>query len=404
MSSNTRSLSSFPFRLKRVIAACLVAAAAVPALADTDPAAEVQQLLKSGQHVKALQVIDDALAKKPDDAQMQFRRGVVLSMLDRKPEALDVFQKLVDAHPDMPAPYNNMAVIYGSMGEYDKARSALERAIRTNPAYATAYQNLGDVYAQLASQAYSKALQFNRNDYGIQPKLALLRELTSTPSPTAVATAASAPVVVAAAPAPTPAPAAAPTPAPKPDPKPAPAAPTPAAAPVVVASAPAASPAPAQAPAPAPAPVPAPKPAASAPAPAAASAPPAPAPAPAPAVVVASETSADETKVESAVADWAKAWSDRNMKGYVGAYTPDFKGDLASHNAWVAQRKSRIAPRSSIEVKIDKLKVSVNGDNATAEFVQSYRSGSLDITNTKTLEFVRSPKGHWLIRSEVAGG
>jgi len=113
---------------------------------------------------------------------------------------------------------------------------------------------------------------------------------------------------------------------------------------------------------------------------------------------------AEGAAVEAAVMDWAKAWSDRNMKGYVGAYTADFKGDLASHKAWVAQRKSRIAPRSSIEVKIDKLNVSVNGDNATAEFVQSYRSGSLDITNTKTLEFVRSPKGQWLIRSEVAGG
>ncbi|MFZ2988459.1 tetratricopeptide repeat protein, partial [Ideonella sp.] len=122
-------------------------------------AAAIQKLIREGQHAQALVQIDEALARNPKDAQMRFRRGVALSMLDRKPEALQVFQKLVEDHPDMPSPYNNMAVIHGSMGDYDKAREALDKAIRTNPAYATAYQNLGDVYAQLASQAYNKALQ-----------------------------------------------------------------------------------------------------------------------------------------------------------------------------------------------------------------------------------------------------
>jgi Flp pilus assembly protein TadD len=156
------------------------APAASSAAADVS---EIQRLIKDGQHAQALKLIDEALARNPKDAQMRFRRGVALSMLDRKTEALAVFQKLVEDHPDMPAPYNNMAVIYGSLGEYEKAKGALERAIRTNPAYATAYQNLGDVYAQLASQAYSKALQLDKTDTSVQPKLSLLRELTgSTPS------------------------------------------------------------------------------------------------------------------------------------------------------------------------------------------------------------------------------
>ncbi|WP_374676135.1 tetratricopeptide repeat protein, partial [Ideonella sp.] len=186
-------------------------------------APEIQRLLKDGQPGSALKLIDEALARQPQDPQMRFRRGVALSMLDRKAEALAVFQKLTEDHPEMPAPYNNMAVILGSQGDYDKARQALERAIRTHPAYATAYQNLGDVYAQLASQAYTKALSLDKADASVPPKLALLRELTSGSQ----APAAAAPTVVAKAPAPTPTP----TPAPVPAPAPATAAPPVAAAP-----------------------------------------------------------------------------------------------------------------------------------------------------------------------------
>ena len=50
-------------------------------------------------------------------------------------------------------------------------------AIRTNPSYTTAHENLGDVYAKLASQAYGKALQLDANNAAVPPKLALIREL-----------------------------------------------------------------------------------------------------------------------------------------------------------------------------------------------------------------------------------
>jgi hypothetical protein len=70
-----------------------------------------------------------------------------LTLLNRNAEAIGVFQKLIDSHPELPGPYNNLAVLYGNQGEYEKARQALELAIRTNPAYATAFQNLGDAVA-----------------------------------------------------------------------------------------------------------------------------------------------------------------------------------------------------------------------------------------------------------------
>lgn len=418
---------------------------------------EVQRLLKEGQHSQALKLIDESLAKNPKDAQMRFRRGVALSMLDRKTEALAVFQKLVDDQPDMPAPYNNMAVIYGAQGDYEKARQALERAIRTNPAYATAYQNLGDVYAQLASQAYTKALQLDKADATVQPKLALLRELTAgantvpppappavvakpvgrAPAPAVIPTVAApppAPITVAAASAPKPAvPAAPPAPvavAPAPAPKPAVTAPPP--APVTVAAAPApkpvappppaptpapakpvappppaaaavaSAPAPATKPAaapsaPAPAPVPVP---ASAPAPAVKPTAPPPAPSPAP---VAAAPSAGTAEVESAVRAWAAAWSKRDMGDYLAAYTADYSGQSGSRKAWEQDRRDRIASRKQIKVELADLRVTVEGDQATAKFKQVYSSDALSVNSRKTLQLVRS-NGRWLIKQEAVGG
>jgi len=55
-------------------------------------------------------------------------------------------------------------VLYASQGQYEKARQQLEMSIRTDPRFATAYENLGDVYTKLASQAYDKALQLDSSN------------------------------------------------------------------------------------------------------------------------------------------------------------------------------------------------------------------------------------------------
>jgi len=84
--------------------------------------------------------------------------------------------------------------------------AALEQSIRTHPSYATAYENLGDVYAKLASQAYDKALQLDKSNTGAQNKLSLVRELVGSPTPVAQVPkeAARPPVVAAAEPKPAP--------------------------------------------------------------------------------------------------------------------------------------------------------------------------------------------------------
>jgi tetratricopeptide (TPR) repeat protein len=336
---STRSLQGPLLPLRRLSAlAAVVAALSAPlgATAQTDAYAEVNRLVRAGQLNDALAKADQYLAGKPKDPQMRFLKGVIQTEGGKTADAITTFAKLTEDYPELPEPYNNLAVLYAGQSQFDKARAALEMAIRTNPSYATAHENLGDVYAKLASQAYSKALQLDANNTGAAPKLSLIRNLF------AGGKSAVAPVAAAAE----------------------------------VAKAPSAA-----------------APAASAPAAAPSE----------PAKAAATPTVAGSDAVEAAVQAWAKAWSSKDMKGYLGAYAPNFTpAGGQSRAAWESERRARIVPRNRIDVDIDDLKVSVDGNRAVARFSQAYRSDAVNVTSRKTLDMVRQGE-RWLIVRESTG-
>ena len=337
-----------------------------------DDYSDITQLLRAGKAQDALAKADQRISTNPRDPQLRFLRGVAQADIGKQTEAISTFTKLTEDYPELPEPYNNLAVLYANQNQLDKARTALEMAIRTNPAYATAHENLGDIYAKLAGQAYNKALQLDASQAGtLRPKLALIRELFSVDAKSAGAKG-SATVARATAPAPTAAPVAAPAP--------------------VVAAAPAAAPSPAPAPAPVAAPAPAPAPAAA----------PTPAAAPAPAKTATAHNAAKD--VEKAVQAWASAWEDQDMGGYLGAYAKTFqpKGQT-SRTAWEKERRERIVGRAKINVGISDLSVKIDGDKAQARFRQQYSSGNLNVSSRKTLDMVHQG-GRWAIVRESTGG
>ena len=163
--------------------------------AHADELGAVQQLIRAGKLQDALTEVNALITSNPKDPQYRFVRGIILADQRKTQEAIEVFTQLTEQYPELPEPYNNLAVLYAQRGDYEKARAALDMAIRTNPNYATAYENLGDVYAKLASQSYQKALQLN-GDKGdaTRAKLALIRQLLSNrPEPSSSATPAEAP-------------------------------------------------------------------------------------------------------------------------------------------------------------------------------------------------------------------
>ena len=66
-------------------------------------------------------------------AQARFLKGLIFADQGNAKDAIDMFLQLTEDYPDLPEPYNNLAVIYASQGQYDKARGALEQSIRTHP-------------------------------------------------------------------------------------------------------------------------------------------------------------------------------------------------------------------------------------------------------------------------------
>ncbi|MEQ1668242.1 MAG: tetratricopeptide repeat protein [Sulfuriferula sp.] len=138
---------------------------------------EISNLFKQGQYDNALTRVNAYLVKNPQDAQARFLKGIILTEQNKSTDAIKVFTGLTEDFPELPEPYNNLAVLYASQGQYDKAKNALEMAIRTHPSYATAHENLGDIYAKMASQAYDKALQLDSRNATAQTKLALIKDL-----------------------------------------------------------------------------------------------------------------------------------------------------------------------------------------------------------------------------------
>lgn len=347
---------------------------AFPAMADD--LADVSQLLRSGQHAAALSKADAYLSRNPRDAQMRFLKGVILTEQNKPAEAIEIFTKLTKDYPSLPEPYNNLAVLYAASGEYDKARTALDKAIRTNPTYATAYENLGDVHAKLASQAYDKALQLDHNNAGAKSKLTMIRTLvgntTGGTNPQVAAVAAApkqeAPVKAEQKPA------EAPKPTPKPETKPEV---KPETKPEVK---PEQKPDPkleqkrleAEA-----------KREAKAKADAA--------------------VEAERAEVLAAVNNWAKAWSARNVTGYLNAYASDFAIPAGqSRKDWANERRARIEDKKHISVRIESPQVSVSGNTATVKFRQIYDSDRFDADSRKVLVLVRQG-GKWQIKQERSG-
>jgi Flp pilus assembly protein TadD len=168
--------------LARIACACsLVAILIAPLAALADDYADVNQLARQGKYADALAKADRYLAAKPRDPQMRFLKGVVQAEAGQRAEAIATYTQLSQEYPELPEPYNNLAVLYAQGNEYDKAREALEGAVRANPGYATAYENLGDVYAKLASQSYAKAQQIEPANSSAATKLALVRQLLTSP-------------------------------------------------------------------------------------------------------------------------------------------------------------------------------------------------------------------------------
>ena len=141
---------------------------------DYDP---VNRLLRDGQLPQAMAKAEAYLATNPRDPQMRFLKALIQQDSGQREAAIASYIALY-----CPLPAYNVAVLYAGNGQLEKARDALEMATRNSHSYATAHENLGDVYARLAEQSYRQALQLDAGNTTLAPKLTLIRQLINTPA------------------------------------------------------------------------------------------------------------------------------------------------------------------------------------------------------------------------------
>jgi cytochrome c-type biogenesis protein CcmH/NrfG len=308
---------------------------------------EISLLSEQGNQGAALDKVDAYLASNPKDAEALFMKGVILVELGKRDDAINAFTDLTQKYPNLPEPYNNLAVLYADKGQYDKARQALESAIKTHPSYATAHENLGDIYARLASDAYGKAFKLDTSNSRAQSKLAMITDLFGGSK---VLTAPSATNVVA---------------------------PVVATKPAVVAT-----------------PEPVKTAAVEKPVDVKKAEP----------VKAAEPANNNDEVVLDAVKQWAKAWSKQDVNQYLASYASSFKpGKGQSRKDWEALRRQRVSAPSKISVDVGSPKVTFKGsDEAKVVFYQTYRANGSPQSTSKTLMMTRQGN-NWLIEQELIG-
>jgi len=305
---------------------------------------EAQNLFESGKREQAMSKVNSYLKSQPKSAEARFLKGLILVEQGETAAAIDVFTTLTRDYPELPEPYNNIAVIHAAEGDYDSARVALQAALKTHPSYSTAYENLGDIYAKLASEAYQQALDLEKRDPGkLKVKLSLISNLflAETKSMT----------VAEAKPAAKPSLSRSKVPVqPEGTVKRA----------AIAADMPVSKP-------------------------------------------VSVKQKVDQSVlVRSTINSWAASWSAQDVSAYLSHYADSFKPAKGSAKHWRAQRHARLKKPKYIRVVLENIKlVKIAEKSASVELTQTYESNTYRDKSRKRFDLILA-NGQWKINREVS--
>ena len=146
----------------------------VPTVIST-PHNDVRKLLRQAKYPQALLLVNKGLANNPRDPQMRFWQAFIFEQLGQADMALQAYLDLTREYPELAEPFNNLGVIYASKGDYPNAKAALDNALRANPKYAAAHENMGDLLVNMARQSYEQSLLVEAKQRGIAQKIERLK-------------------------------------------------------------------------------------------------------------------------------------------------------------------------------------------------------------------------------------
>ena len=134
----------------------------------------LQLLIEQKSYQQAIDSGELLLEAHAGEPEIEFLTAYAYQMSRQQKKAIAHYQNQIRLHPNLPEPRNNLAMIYLSEGDYDKASELLVNAINTHHSYATAYANLSSIYTGVASEAYRRAVSESNEPVNYASKIELI--------------------------------------------------------------------------------------------------------------------------------------------------------------------------------------------------------------------------------------
>lgn len=110
--------------------------------------------------------------------------------------------------------------------------------------------------------------------------------------------------------------------------------------------------------------------------------------------------SISQSNAQILVNKWLNSWRLGDMETYRSCYDEKFESKNMNLDAWIAYKTNVRDKSKKIKILIDDLKISYQGDNAKAVFIQSYSSSIMKNKGEKTLE-LKKVNNEWKIFREM---
>ncbi|WP_323016327.1 tetratricopeptide repeat protein [Castellaniella sp.] len=123
----------------------------IAALTDSGHAQDALDLIQKRESARA------AADPIGTDVQLDYQKARALAALGQHDQAQALWQSMTENYPELPEPWNALAIEYARQGQLELARNALNMALASDPSFAPALENLGHVQMALAQASFAKA-------------------------------------------------------------------------------------------------------------------------------------------------------------------------------------------------------------------------------------------------------